>query len=118
MEESELTVPARNPLPNVMILGCGRSGTSIFGELFEHLGPYSYHSEPPFGDIMTLAFPGPIAFKVPRKSDRFPPPPGLSFPIDALLRKMPDTRLFWIVRHPLDCICSLRVGIEKSWDGR
>lgn len=102
-------------LPNIMILGCGRSGTSIFGELFEQLGPYTYLSEPPFSDIMASDYAGPMAFKVPRASADFPPAPGLSIPIDILLRKMPDTKLFWIVRHPLDAICSLRVGIANSW---
>ena len=34
--------------PDIMILGCGRSGTSIFGELFEHLTPYHYLSEPDY----------------------------------------------------------------------
>ena len=34
---------------HVVILGCGRSGTSIFGELFEHLEPYTYASEPLYG---------------------------------------------------------------------
>lgn len=98
-----------------MILGCGRSGTSIFGEFFEQLGPYTYLSEPPFSEIMTSDYAGPMAFKVPRESAAFPSAPGLSIPIDALLRKMPNTKLFWIVRHPLDTICSLRVGIANDW---
>ena len=36
---------------HVLILGCGRSGTSIFGELLEHLAPYTYYSEPAFADL-------------------------------------------------------------------
>ncbi|MCG8692620.1 MAG: sulfotransferase [Minwuiales bacterium] len=102
-------------LPDVMVLGCGRSGTSIFGELFDHLPRYSYVSEPPFSDVMAARGPGPAAFKVPRESDGFPPTPGLSFPLDSFLRAKPNATLFWIVRHPLDAICSLRIGIAKSW---
>ncbi len=99
-----------------MILGCGRSGTSIFGELFEHLARYSYRSEPPFREIMASdAALGPQAFKVPRESEGFPPTPGLSFPLGDLLRKLPEVKVFWMVRHPLDTICSLRVGISRNW---
>lgn len=43
-------------MPPVMVLGCGRSGTSIFGELFDYIGDYSYSSEPPFEDIMKSDF--------------------------------------------------------------
>jgi hypothetical protein len=31
---------------NAVVLGCGRSGTSIFGELFEALPGFTYLSEP------------------------------------------------------------------------
>jgi hypothetical protein len=102
------------PAP-VMVLGCGRSGTSIFGELFEGLAGYDYRSEPPFADVIAADFSRPQAFKVPRESEGFPARPGLSFPLDALFAAAPDARLFWIVRHPLDAICSLRVGIAKTW---
>jgi hypothetical protein len=101
--------------PPVMILGCGRSGTSIFGELFEHLPDYRYRSEPAFADVVDADYSTPLAFKVPRESEGFSPDPGLSFPLAALMRNRPDMRLFWIVRHPLDAICSLRVGIAKNW---
>ena len=102
------------PAP-VMVLGCGRSGTSIFGELFEGLAGYDYRSEPPFADVVAADYSRPQAFKVPRESESFPARPGLSFPLDALLAAAPAARLFWIVRHPLDAICSLRVGIAKTW---
>jgi hypothetical protein len=101
--------------PPVMILGCGRSGTSIFGELFEHLPDYQYRSEPAFADVVDADYTSPLAFKVPRESEGFSPDPGQSFPLAALMRNRPDMRLFWIVRHPLDAICSLRVGIAKNW---
>jgi hypothetical protein len=101
--------------PPVMILGCGRSGTSIFGELFEHLPDYDYHSEPAFADVVSTDYSTPLAVKVPRESAEFSPDPGLSFPLAELRRKQPDMRLFWIVRHPLDAICSLRVGIAQNW---
>ena len=28
---------------------------------------------------------------------------------------IPDVVIFWQVRHPLDTICSLKVGISKNW---
>lgn len=103
------------PPPPVMILGCGRSGTSIFGELFDHLPDYTYRSEPPFADVMNADLTAPIAFKVPRESDGYHAEPGLSFPLTELLQAQPRMRFFWIVRHPLDAICSLRIGIAKDW---
>ena len=101
--------------PPVLILGCGRSGTSIFGELFDGLAGYAYVSEPPFADVVGSDFTRPLAFKVPRESDGYPAAAGLSFPLAALLRAAPDLRIFWIVRHPLDAICSLRAGVSKDW---
>lgn len=101
--------------PPVMILGCGRSGTSIFGELFEGLAGFAYHSEPPFAEVMAADFTSPLAVKVPRESDGYPAQPGLSFPLEAFRNVAPRARIFWIVRHPLDAICSLRIGIAKDW---
>jgi hypothetical protein len=101
--------------PHVLVLGCGRSGTSILGELFDGLSSYIYRSEPPFDDVLAADFSRPTAFKVPRESDGHPPPPGLSFPPNAFLALAPDAKIFWIVRHPLDAICSLRIGIEQDW---
>lgn len=101
---------------HVVILGCGRSGTSIFGELFEHLSPYAYWSEPPFGEYLQLDFSSPIAVKVPAVDPRHPPTPGLSFPLETLLANVPgEKRFYWAVRHPLDAICSLRPGIANNW---
>jgi hypothetical protein len=103
-------------LNHVIILGCGRSGTSIFGELFEHLSPYTYFSEPPFDKLLRSDFTHPIAVKVPRESTNHPPSAGLSFPLATLLAEIPDPKsIYWQVRHPLDTICSLRVGISQNW---
>lgn len=104
-------------VPNhVVILGCGRSGTSIFGELFGHLPNYRYYSEPPFAEVLALDYSQPIAVKVPRESEGFPPDAGLSFPLPTLLKVIPPPlQLYWQVRHPLDTICSLRVGISRNW---
>jgi len=101
--------------PPVMILGCGRNGTSIFGELFEGLANYSYVSEPPFADVLATDFSEPWAFKVPHESAGFPALPGLSFPLEQMLIAAPAVRFFWIVRHPLDAISSLRIGIAQNW---
>ena len=101
---------------HVVILGCGRSGTSIFGELFEHLSPYTYLSEPLFGDYLAQDFRRPIAVKVPAVDDRYPPTPGLPFPLETLVARVPgEVRFYWAVRHPLDVICSLRPGIANNW---
>jgi hypothetical protein len=105
-----------NPLPHIIILGCGRSGTSIFGELFEHLIPYTYYSEPSFDELLRLDFTKPVAVKVPKESRNYLPTPGLSFPLEILLAEIPNPKTFyWQVRHPLDAICSLRVGISNNW---
>jgi hypothetical protein len=46
----------------------------------------------------------------------FPPTPGLSFPLETLLERVPgEKRFYWTVRHPLDAICSLRSGIASNW---
>ncbi len=101
---------------NVLILGCGRSGTSIFGELFEHIGGYTYYSEPDFDSIVEMPFDRPVAIKVPRESPRLQSTAGLSFPLGLMLDTIPNPRLiYWQVRHPLDAIASLRVGISKNW---
>ena len=101
---------------HVVILGCGRSGTSIFGELFEALPEYTYLSEPAFDDLLGFDFRSPLAVKVPRESDAFPAPIGLSIPIEVLINAMPDhPAFFWQVRHPQDAIASLRAGISYNW---
>ncbi|MCP4007781.1 MAG: sulfotransferase [bacterium] len=101
---------------HVLILGCGRSGTSIFSELFEHLGAYTYYSEPSFADVAALSFSTPVAIKVPKECDEFQSTPGLSFPLDAMLALLPKpVKIYWQVRHPLDAIASLRVGIADNW---
>lgn len=101
---------------HVLILGCGRSGTSIFGELFEQLSCYTYYSEPPYASLKNLDYQMPQAVKVPKESAGFQSTPGLSFPLEDLLATMPgELQVYWQVRHPLDTICSLRVGISRNW---
>lgn len=101
---------------HVLILGCGRSGTSIFGELFEELSCYNYHSEPPYSQLKFWDFSQAMAVKVPKESAEFRPTRGLSFPLDDLLDTIDGPlQIYWQVRHPLDTICSLRVGISRNW---
>ena len=101
---------------HVVILGCGRSGTSIFGELLQSIPGYTYYSEPRFDEVLGFDFSEPIAIKVPMESADYPAPPGLSFPIDTLMTATPTApKLFWQVRHPLDAIASLRPGIANNW---
>lgn len=100
---------------NVAILGCGRSGTSIFGELFEAFPGYRYWSEPHLAEVRPRRGET-VAVKVPRTPPGSTPPAGSSVSLDDLLTTIPSPRqIFWQVRHPLDAICSLRVGISDSW---
>ena len=102
------------PVPNVLILGCGRSGTSIFGELFDHLKAYDYFSEPDFDSLYGKT--GPVAVKVPRSSEKNSDTPGLSFPLEELAKTNDlPWKIFWIIRHPLDAVSSLKVGILRNW---
>ncbi len=99
-----------------MILGCGRSGTSILGELFKDLPGYAYYSEPNYATLLELDYVSSIAVKVPQESPGYPATPGLSFPLDHWLRHVPGlVHIYWQVRHPLDTICSLRIGIAQNW---
>jgi hypothetical protein len=101
---------------NVIILGCGRSGTSIFGELFQQLLNYTYLSEPLYEELLKLNYKNPIAVKVPRESPGYPPDSGLSFPLSQYFEVLPGSKtVFLQVRNPLDTICSLKVGISKNW---
>lgn len=101
---------------HALILGCGRSGTSIFGELFESLPGFTYVSEPFLADLPTVASGELLAVKVPRQGTEDHPPAGLPVDPGELYRAMPKPLVvFWQVRHPLDAVCSLRVGISKGW---
>ena len=97
-----------------MCLGCGRSGTPIFVELFNHFELYTYYSEPPFAQVIAVAPGYSMAFKVSREGAGFEPVDGLSFSLEALVQALPRIRLFWIVRHSLDVVCSLRSGIAQT----
>ncbi|MEM8527715.1 MAG: hypothetical protein AAGG68_23940 [Bacteroidota bacterium] len=102
--------------PHVIILGCGRSGTSIFGEFFDHLPEYQYYSEPSYERLKELDFSQPTAIKVPKSHPDFKSTKGLSFPLNDLIQTIDKPiQWYWQVRHPLDTICSLRVGIAKNW---
>ena len=102
---------------NIVILGCGRSGTSIFGELFEMLPGFRYYFEPSMDDLAGIDYKaGPVAVKVPKSPYGSPTTPGLPFVLQDLLNAIPEpSKIFWQVRHPLDAICSLRPGIEANW---
>jgi len=114
MQDSKFIKKKENVPPfHVLILGCGRSGTSIFGEFFQDLSTYTYYSEPPYADLKTYDYAKPIAIKVPTESNGYTPTTGLSFPLTDLLSTIPKPlKIFWQVRHPLDAICSLKVGIQ------
>jgi hypothetical protein len=101
---------------HVIILGCGRSGTSIFGELLESIPAYTYYSEPDFESVVNLSFDRPTAIKVPRESANYPASQGLSFPLSKMLSIISSKPIiFWQIRQPLDAISSLRPGISNNW---
>jgi len=100
---------------NVLILGCGRSGTSIFGELFEAIPSFEYLEEPYVDDIPHQSDHA-IAVKVPRLRGNVDAPPGCAMTDGLLARIPPEPRtVFWQVRHPYDAVCSLRPGIADGW---
>ena len=104
-----------NSSKHVCILGCGRSGTSIFGELFQTLNDYRYYAEPDWSDFEQIEFNSPIAIKVPRTKPGTVAQ-GLPFEMEELYQVFPRSGvIFWQVRHPLDSICSLKIGIAKNW---
>ncbi len=106
-----LEVPA-----HALILGCGRSGTSILGELFESLPGVTYVSEPLLVDLPAIAPGETLVVKVPQVDGNDTPPAGLPAAPDELYRALPAPLVvIWQVRHPLDAICSLRVGISQDW---
>lgn len=99
-----------------LILGCGRSGTSIFGELFESLPAFTYVSEPLLAELPVVEPGEYLAVKVPQVDVDDTPPAGLPARPSDMYRAMPAPLVvFWQVRHPLDAICSLRVGISQGW---
>lgn len=100
----------------VIIQGCGRSGTSILGELFEHLPLFEYYFEPHLEDLDNEILKGQqnIAIKVPKGGGVLTS--GLACNMDKLINLIGDDyKLLWIVRNPLDTICSLKPGIEDGW---
>jgi hypothetical protein len=78
------------------------------------LTPYQYFSEPEWADFAALDFSVPVAIKVPRPGPSATP--GLPFLLETFQKIFPSHGvIFWQVRHPLDTICSLKVGISKNW---
>ncbi|MCB1039646.1 MAG: sulfotransferase domain-containing protein [Acidimicrobiales bacterium] len=96
---------------DVLVLGCGRSGTSIFGELFESLPGYRYLSEPPVDVLRSSTGAPALATKVPHVPDAA----AAQERVATMVGAMDDPIVIWVVRHPLDAIASLRVGIADGW---
>lgn len=90
---------------NVTIFGCARSGTSIFGELLKELTP-KYRFEPTIDNLRSSPVIKEESLKMPvSKGLR---PEGLSINLEAFVDVVPNCQPVWIVRNPLDTVCSLR----------
>jgi len=101
---------------SVVILGCGRSGTSILGELFLCLRSCCYFFEPNLIDLknqISKKSGRQLVVKVPKGGNKNTA--GLACDMDDLVDILGKIIVIWIVRHPLDAICSLRPGIENGW---
>lgn len=106
--------------PNVVLWGCPRSGTSLLLELFEALG-WSTYFEPGMDFVTDSLLPEaarrngrPWAIKNPIDTGGYRTP-GLTCHLRDLHRAIGrDYVSVWLVRHPLDTICSLRKGL-KEW---
>lgn len=105
------------PRPNIVLFGCPRSGTSLFLETFATLG-WSTYFEPGM-DFVTDAL---MAEGLSRKQSwviKNPidlggyRTPGLSCNLETLRAAVGDALIMFVVRHPLDTVCSLRPGLEK-----
>lgn len=99
----------------VLLFGCPRSGTTILGELFEHINGWQFYLEPTVARVKLLkhqrwnwAVKNPIGEQ--------PWTPGLPCDLDDLLASVPDPQIVFIIRHPLDTICSLRPGMTAGWE--
>ena len=73
-----------------------------FGELFNHLSTHTCYSEIDFDLYLNKDFSKTIASKIPRENRKYQNTPGLSFPLDVLLERIPNIIIYWQVRHPSD----------------
>jgi hypothetical protein len=109
-------------MKNVIIFGCPRSGTSLFLEMFETLGWRTYF-EPGMDFVLQHVATDTIGPNDTKRPDEWAIKnpvdhyytPGLTCQLPDLEKAFPDALKIWIMRHPLDTICSLRPGLEKRW---
>lgn len=105
--------------PNVVLWGCPRSGTSLLLELFEALG-WSTYFEPGMDFVTDSLLPEavsrnnrPWAIKNPIDVGGYRTP-GLTCSLRDLRAAVGTNYVsIWLVRHPLDTVCSLRKGLDK-----
>lgn len=107
-------------MKNVLVLGCARSGTSILGELFDHLPEYrALEFEPDVQWLSRFARPcavkNPALFRPTEEEAIAVRSPGLPFELGAVRQELDDPDALWIVRHPLDAVASLRPGLADFW---
>lgn len=110
---------------NVVIFGCPRSGTSILGELFEVIPDFNYYFEPGMPSIRARPLSGGErwAFKNPvdlmdgdREKAIEHRSRGLTCNLEELISLVKPVKFIWIVRHPLDTVCSLIPGLSDGWN--
>lgn len=113
-------VLAHDDEPHVVIFGCPRGGTSIMGEMFEHVAGFDYYFEPGMDWLSHAA--GRWAVKNPVdlgggdwRTASARRTPGLPCNLVELREAFP-ARYIWIVRHPLDNALSLVPGLTQSWN--
>lgn len=99
----------------VLLFGCPRSGTSILGELFEHIPGYQFYFEPSLTRVQRLDH-GSWDWALKNPIGPQPWTPGMACDLDDLFAAVPDPVSVFIVRHPLDAVCSLRPGMALGWN--
>lgn len=94
---------------SVAVLGCGRSGTSIVGELFK-MSRLKYFFEPPMDTVREL---GGRKIAVKNPTDPLRRTRGLQCDIEEL-DEILSPRYIWVIRNPLDTVASLEPIVREN----
>lgn len=99
----------------VLLFGCPRSGTSILGELFEHVPGYQFYFEPSMYSVKRLDH-GTWQWALKNPLGPEPWTPGLQCDLDDLIASVSSPTSLFIHRHPLDVICSMQSAMSRGVD--